>query len=355
MSDRIRIGVVGLGWVATHRHLPALGLDRRFEVVGVADRDGELARRWAAKVGARHHAAATSIADLPWLDEVDAIDVVTPPMAHHPLIRDALAAGKHVITEKPFALTVAEGEELVALAKERDRRLAIVHNFQFADSALKLKADIASGRIGPIRSVVAGQWGNPSRRLPVWYEELPGGLFFDESPHLLYLVRALSPGPLRLVHVDACPSTLGHRTPASVDAAYRAASPHGEIPVTVSCRFEAPVSEWHVAVLGDHAAGMIDVFRDIYVRLPNDGAHVTSTVLRTSWAATAMHWGRHLVNGPLHVAGRLLYGNRTVFGRFADAVLAGTDPEGIAGSDALAVLKMQHAILDVVEPTPAAR
>lgn len=346
--NRIRIGLVGLGWVSTHRHLPALMRNPAYEIVGLADRDGALAEQWARKLGVRRHCAATSIDGVDWMDEVDAVDVVTAPMSHHALIRDALARGKHVITEKPFAMTVAQGEELVALAAERSRQLAIVHNFQFASSTQRLLDDISNGRIGRIKAITAVQWGNPGRRLPTWYEELPAGLFFDESPHLLYLVRRLSPSPLRLVHVDSCPSTEGLRTPASIDASYRADVDGRDIPVTVNCRFEAPLSEWHVCVLGEKSAGIVDVFRDIYLHLPNDGRHVTSTVLRTSWRATAMHWARHFVNGPLHLTGRLLYGNETVFQRFADAVASGTPPQGISGQDALAVLKMQHAIIDAV-------
>jgi len=266
------------------------------------------------------------------------------------LIRDALEAGKHVITEKPFAMSVAEGEELVALSASRNLQLAIVHNFQFASSTQRLLRDMEAGRIGTVRSIIATQWGNPARRLPVWYEELPGGLFFDESPHLLYLIRRLAPGPLRMVGVDSCPSTHQLRTPASIDASFRASGIDGEIPVTVSCRFEAPLSEWHVAVLGDKAAGIVDVFRDIYLQLPNDGAHNTAMVLRTSLRATWMHWKAHLLNGPMHLAGQLLYGNQEVFRRFARAISCEEPLADISGADALAVLRLQMGILERLNP-----
>lgn len=351
----IRIGVIGLGWVSTNRHLPSLLRDPRFKVIGLADRDGNLAASSARRFGIGRYCAASRIGEVDWLGEVDAIDVVTAPMSHHSLVRDALIAGKHVITEKPFAMSVAQGEELVALAEAKKLSLAVVHNFQFAACARRLLSDIACGHIGSIRSIVAFQWGNPNRRLPSWYEELPAGLFFDESPHLLYLIRRLAPGPLRLVQVDSCPSTTGHVTPASVDASYRAKVGDIEIPVSLSCRFEAPLSEWHVAVLGDKAAGIVDVFRDIYLRLPNDGAHVASTVLRTSWQATVQHWLRHLVNGPLHICGRLLYGNPDVFESFGKSIVNGTRSEHISGRDALDVLKMQFAIVDAVQGSRHAR
>lgn len=342
---RVRIGVVGLGWVATHRHLPALRANPLFDVVGVADRNPSLAAVWARKLRVRHHAQASRIAEIPWLGEVDAVDVVTAPMSHHALIRDALMAGKHVLTEKPFAMSVAEGEELLAMAAIHRRVLGIVHNFQFAESMKRLLDDLHSGAIGTVRSLSATQWGNPERRLPNWYEELPAGLFFDESPHLLYLLRRLAPGVLKLRHVNAWPSTKGLRTPAAIDVAFDAEAPQGTVPVALSCRFESPLSEWHVSVLGDRAVGLVDVFRDIYIRLPNDGRHETIQVLRTSFQATLQHWMRHFINGPLHLSGRLLYGNPTVVERFGRAVLDGGQPEGISGEDALAVLKMQHDIM----------
>ena len=257
----------------------------------------------------------------------------------------ALRAGKHVITEKPFAMAVTQGEEMVREAEARDLRLCVVHNFQFAPATQRLIRDVERGRLGPIRTISAVQFGNPSRRLPTWYESLPSGLFYDESPHLLYLVRRLAPG-LRLHSVDVCRSTIGNSTPASIDASYRAPLAHGEIPVTVSCRFEAPISEWHVAVMGDRGAGILDVFRNIYLYLPNDGAHEARQVLRTSIAATVGHWAQHLTNGPLHIAGRLLYGNESVFSTFSDAILAGRDAQHISGRDALDVLGMQWGILD---------
>ncbi|GHA84990.1 Gfo/Idh/MocA family protein [Cognatilysobacter bugurensis] len=345
MSNKIDIGLVGLGWVSTHRHIPALKRSPHFRIAGVADLNEALAREWGTRLGVPW-STASDIDGIEWVDQVQAIDVVTAPMSHHALIRDALARGRHVITEKPFATSVAEGEELVALSARMKRSLAIVHNFQFASAVQRLEHDIALGRIGTVRSIVATQWGNPRRRLPSWYEQLPGGLFFDESPHLLYLIRRLSPGPLSLAHVDVCPSTLGLRTPASIDASFRATTQAGEIPVTVACRFEAPLSEWHVAVLGDAGAGIVDVFRNIYLHLPNDGAHVTRTVLRTSWRATAMHWIQHLSNGPRHLTGRLLYGNETVFDRFGRAIKTGEAAAEISADDALEVLRMQFAVLN---------
>src|SRR5262245_44269521 len=129
MSRGVRTAVVGLGWVGVHRHLPALAADPAFDVVGVIDRHPGRAQAVAARLGLRRHHAAERLTDVPWLEEVEAFTIATAPMSHAALIREALSLGRHVLTEKPFVLDPADGEALVALARERGRVLAIVHNF----------------------------------------------------------------------------------------------------------------------------------------------------------------------------------------------------------------------------------
>jgi predicted dehydrogenase len=248
-----------------------------------------------------------------------------------------------VLTEKPFTMTLQEGEELAALATERGLTLAVVHNFQFAPSVLRLRRWLERGRLGRVRAVWATQLSNPARRLPTWFDELPGGLFYDESPHLIYTARALAGGDLEPVSVTVHPSTRGlENTPAQIDAQMRA----GEVPVSIQMNFEAPVSEWHVAVMGDRGMGVVDLFRDIAVFMPNDGDHRAPEVLRTSASAGWHHWLGYVRSGPRHMLGRLRYGNDEVFRRFHAAIGSGEPPQGIDAADALAVLRVQHWILE---------
>jgi scyllo-inositol 2-dehydrogenase (NADP+) len=339
--------MVGLGWVGTHRHLPAMRAHGGFEIVGLVDRHPDTARRAAEKYGCPRFHCGDDLQTVPWLDEIDAVVIATSPFTHFGLIRSALQHGKHVLTEKPFTMSVAEGQELVALSESTRRVLAIVHNFQFAHSTRRLIRDMEEGALGTVRGLIARQYGNPNRRLPRWYEDLPLGLFYDESPHLLYLLRRLSPGPLRMLSCDVVPSTSGKVTPAIIQAQYvSAVAGGGQIPVTLSLHFESPISEWHVSVLGERALGDVDVFRDIYLRLPNDGEHDTFSVLRTSVAATWGHWSQHLTRGPLHLTGKLLYGNDEIFGRFHTSATTGSPLKDISANDALEVLRMQHEIVD---------
>jgi len=344
MAPPVKVAAVGLGWVALNRHLPVMARDRRFDVVGVVDRDPGRAERVAKARGYRRWSCADALDQVSWLDEVDAVTVSAAPMAHHGLVRQALLRGKHVLTEKPFAMTVAQGEDLVETAGTTGRRLAVVHNFQFARSMLRLKADVAAGVLGKITGIDAVQLGNPRRRLPRWYEELPLGLFYDESPHLLYLMRSFA-GPLLLARAICVPSRSGLATPARIDCWFKARS--NDWTITLSCNFESPVSEWYLMVFGENRLGIVDVFRDIYLSLPNDGTHDARSVIRTSAAATVQHWLQHVTSGIPHLTGGLVYGNDKVFERFARSIGGEIDAlEPIGPDSALAVLKLQHDIID---------
>jgi len=344
---KVRVAAVGLGWVALHRHLPAMARSAGYEVVGVIDQAPGRARGVAQKRRYPHFSEAAALDQVDWLSEVDAVTVATAPMGHYCAVKQALQMGKHVLTEKPFAMSVAEGEELVQISHQTERRLAIVHNFQFAGSMKRLLGDIADGKLGSIRAINGIQLGNPKRRLPRWYEELPLGLFYDESPHLLYLVRRVA-GPVEVVRALTFPSSTGMKTPARMDVIFH--SPALDCPISLHLNFESPVSEWYFCVFGEKRLGIADVFRDIYVSLPNDGRHESYEVLRTSLLATGQHMWQTGVRGLLHLSGRLAYGNDEVFSRFHRSINGHVEnPDPIGPESALAVLRLQHDILEKQE------
>jgi len=340
--SRVRMAVVGLGWVGTHRHLPWLRRCPGLELAGVVDHRPERVAALAARLPALATAVAEGPAGVPWLGAVDAVSIATPPSSHHRLAMAYLDAGKDVLLEKPMAMDVTQAEELRRAAERGGRILGVVHNFQFARSVARLRRLLAAGRLGDLKGIWAAQLSNPRRRLPQWYESLPLGLFYDESPHFMYLLRALLPGEPSLRSAQIVRSTEGRATPARVSALFEA----GGVPAQVDMNFEAPVSEWQVAVIGSERMAVVDIFRDILVVVRNDGAHTGRDILRTSFDSVRGHlWGT-LTSGLLLAGGRLAYGNDEVMRRFAEACRNRTEPAAISGSDGLRVVEMQHAILD---------
>lgn len=311
------------------------------------DRDGVKAARVARALNLQLHACSEDLQQVDWLDEVDALTIGTAPFAHCALACAALKAGKHVLTEKPFAMSVAEGEQMLRMAGHRT--LSVTHNFQFASAVKRLEIAIARGQLGQIVSIDALQLGNSKRRLPSWFEHLPFGLFYDESPHFFYLLHRLAGGQLTLRQAWHWRSSYGHATPARIGLTYASMRDGHTIPVTVNCQFDSPVSEWHITVQGTKGMGIIDIFRDICLLLPNDEQHTLPTILRSSLWATAQHWAQHMPNGIKFLTHRLDYGNDDVFRRFERACRTNQPDDRINADAALAVLKLQHEAIEAAQ------
>jgi predicted dehydrogenase len=342
----LRVAVVGLGWVGTHRHLPWLRAAPGVELVGVIDHSEARVDQARAAFRVPNGAAADRPAGVPWLDQVDAVTIATPPATHDVLARAYLLAGKDVLLEKPMALEVDAARELAELATSQGRVLAIVHNFQFARSTLRLQRLLAAGGLGVIRALWGAQLSNPERRLPDWYDSLPLGLFYDESPHFFYLVRSLLGAQPVLDLVHHIPSATGRHTPAAITLLMHA----GSVPVQIAMNFEAPVSEWHFALIGSEKMAVLDIFRDALVVIPNDHQHLGRNVLATTAHAITSHIGGVAGSGVRNVTGRLAYGNDVVIARFIEACRTRVPPNDISADDGVDVVRLQHAVLDRVRP-----
>lgn len=334
-----RVVAVGCGWVTTHRHIPSIRRTPGLTLVGVVDRD----RARASAAGRAFGVPAAAALSDPALGAFDAVSVGTSPMAHAAAVSEALALGKHVIVEKPFAMSVAEADGLIAHAAAAGRCLAVVHNFQFARSVSAARAAVASGRFGALRGVLGLQLSNPRRRLPPWYPSLPGGLFYDEAPHLFYLVRSFL-GERAIAGAQFVPSTdPADRTPRL--ALIRFASGPNEPFGSLQMAFAAALSEWQLVVLCERATLVCDIFRDILITMGDDGLHVPRQILGTSLRASMGHWRGVVRSGAGFLRGRLDYGNDEVFARFAGAIATGEPPAGIAATDGRAVVAAMHTAL----------
>lgn len=83
-------------------------------------------------------------------DEIDAVAIATPVSSHYPLAKEALEAGKHVLVEKPMTATVAQAEELVALATTKNLVLMVDHTFAYTSAVRKIKQLVDGGELGQL-------------------------------------------------------------------------------------------------------------------------------------------------------------------------------------------------------------
>jgi predicted dehydrogenase len=310
----IRVGIVGTGWVATERHIPAYRRLPDVVIDSVFDRNADRARAVARRYGIpRHYSDLVALSDSP----VDAVSICTPPQAHSEAIERALEAGKHVLVEKPMTLDSGDGARLAALAVASDRLLCPAHNFLFARSTLAAIRAVDSGKAGDVRFAIGYQTSSARRRLPAWYGELPGGLFFDEAPHLLYLFQRFL-GPLSVEGAWSTRSAPGHRIEARLDGKGGRAY--------ITTWFGAPSSEWWLALHCDRATLLIDLFRDVCLTVTAESSHGRRDVVAGAASVTAQFWCGALSTAVRVVAGDQSFGANGLIRRFVDAVRGGKAP-----------------------------
>jgi predicted dehydrogenase len=143
----LNLGVVGLGYWGPNL-LRVLADDPTVEITWICDRDPDRLARFH-----RRHPLARTTADVdPVLEdqEVDAVVIATPICTHHELAAASLSAGKHTFIEKPLAPSVAQADELIALADRVDRLLMCGHTFLYSPPVRAVKRMVETGALGDL-------------------------------------------------------------------------------------------------------------------------------------------------------------------------------------------------------------
>lgn len=125
MSDALRVGVIGTGSLGYH-HVRILRDLKHVAFKGFFEANAERATTVASELGVRAHPTLDTL-----LDEVDAVSIVVPTSRHHEVAMQALAKGKHLLIEKPITVTLAEADELLALAAKQRVLVQIGHIERF--------------------------------------------------------------------------------------------------------------------------------------------------------------------------------------------------------------------------------
>ncbi len=123
----------------------------------------------------------------------DVVHITTPPRSHFPLAKQCLEAGSHVFLEKPFTVTAAEANELIAFADSRRLKITVGHNYQFTLEMMEMRQLVASGFLGGKPVHVESHWGynlgDASYIGPIlgskahWVRQLPGQLLQNVISH----------------------------------------------------------------------------------------------------------------------------------------------------------------------------
>ena len=191
MSERLKLGVIGLGRAFTLM-LPTFASHPLVAMVAASDPRSDARDRFAAEFGAKVFADAGALCADP---EVQAVYVASPHQFHVDHVKLAAAHGKHVLVEKPMALTTDDCREMIAVARQAGIKLLVGHSHSYDLPYLRARDMIRSGAYGRVRMINALNFTDFLYR-PRRPEELDtrsgGGVVFSQAAHQVDIVRLLA-------------------------------------------------------------------------------------------------------------------------------------------------------------------
>ena len=183
----MRVGIVGAGAIARRGHLPTYRAIPEIEVVGIADIDQSLAAKVAQEFKIpRYFSTAEELLED---DSIALIDICTPTKTHLEMVRMAAEKGKHILVEKPLAISLKDALEIQRLVNDNGTKLCVAQNYRYFPSAIAARKRISQGYLGKI--VTIHGWGLvpfPTHwTLNTWlYHQ--GGALYDFGPHLIDMI-----------------------------------------------------------------------------------------------------------------------------------------------------------------------
>jgi predicted dehydrogenase len=184
----INVGVIGTGSIARLAHVPAYK-KLNTNIIAFADSDLKRAKSLAKKYKVEHVYA--DYIDLLENKDIDVVSICTPTFLHAPIAIEAAKYGKHILVEKPMALSTKEAEEMTSSASQHSVKLCVVQNNRYTEPVMEATKMYMEGQIGEIISILCVDHqplfiGSPAR----WYFDADKtlGPLWESSVHALDLV-----------------------------------------------------------------------------------------------------------------------------------------------------------------------
>jgi UDP-N-acetylglucosamine 3-dehydrogenase len=184
----VKVGMIGAGAEAKEVQLPTFSSMEEVELVAIVDIDEKTAKSAAKKNNIPK--VYTEYHDLLNNKNIDIVSICVPFYLHKQMAVDCAQAGKHILIEKPMAVTVQDADEIIKAVKENDVKLCIVQNYRLFPSVIESKDRIDNGRIGEIISMHAHMLDFPP--LGAGSSDRQGGVIEDIGPHLIDIVLYLT-------------------------------------------------------------------------------------------------------------------------------------------------------------------
>ena len=202
---KLRFGIIGAGGIADRRTIPGMMEAKNVEVVAVMEINADTAERLRAKYNAKF--AYTDAEELVKNPEVDAVYIASPVVCHAAQAKLAADYGKHILLEKPIAMSSEQGEEVLAYCAQKGVQVAAGFMMRFGSHIMSMKEAVAAGKIGQVVSGYAQftLW-LPDGNWRLNKAKSGGGSLMDMGVHCIDLMEYILGS--RITHVTALNETV---------------------------------------------------------------------------------------------------------------------------------------------------
>lgn len=263
VNQPVRVGFLGTGYIADW-HAKALKTVPGTSLVAICDRHAGRARTFG-----ENHKITRVYSELDAMlgdTEIDVIHVLLPPDLHGPAARDIIAAGRHVLLEKPMAVTAEECASITEAAKAKGVKVGVGHNFLFSPVYESLRNDLKAGKLGR-PDLITLTWNKGldqaiSGPFNTWMLRDPRNIMLEIGPHLTSAILDLA-GPLEIGQVSVT-NAIDLPTGQPFYRRWQVTAGDGATSAILNASFAPGFSEHYIHVRGSLASATVDFEANTY-------------------------------------------------------------------------------------------
>lgn len=282
-TEKAKIGLVGLGWIAQVFHMPILTKLPDVEITCICDRDKNRARALAEKYGIQRY--YTNYQEMLIKEEIDAVDICTSTDAHQEISIASLDAKKDVFVEKPIARKLEEAASIAEAVKRNKKKLMVGMNHRFRPDTMMLRSFIENNELGKVFYAKAGWLKKPSSE-GSWFSQKEmsgGGVFLDMGIVMLDMALWMTGYP-EVARVNA--TNYFHKTKVEDSSvAYITMKNGATITIEVSWNFHIENELYYCNIYGEQGSGKIN---PLMIHKEMHGNVVNVTPVKTDTSQNAL-------------------------------------------------------------------
>ncbi len=341
MTNGLRVGLVGCGGIAQQQHIPGFLRSKNVVLQAVCDRNERLAQQTAAK----YHIpkAYSDLSDMLSGENLDIIDICTPPQVHAALAIQVLQNGCHVLIEKPMALKTSDCDRMIDAAKENGAKLCVIHNRLFEPAFLKARELVANGSIGDfigMRILISDHREEMIMKKDYWIHGLPGGLIGETGPHFVYMSLAFLD---EVTKVDIFAKNILEHPWAPFDE-FRIELESEEAMSSITVSYASNRHHAYVDIMGTEGVLHLDLSSILLIRC---GRRVSSRPIPFAryFLDISSQVVRGIATNAIKLAtGKLRLGHDVVIERFINSILDNSQPP-VTGEDGRETVRVMEMIV----------